>query len=306
MSADILKSMESSKIIIGKNTSDIEERIKAIKEMLLEHMILFFEEEGQHPVLDSFFQTAGDIMLSGDAKRLRCIIPVLIADQCNLSERDCMNYGIIVEMLHYTSLTHDDVIDQDMYRRGCKTLNNDFSNSQAVLLGDYILCMALLKCQKFSQNQLVIDLVVKMIKNLITGVIIEQREIVKEPTIKQYREMAELKTGSLFSLSFGLPFVGDSKVEDAIACGASFGTIFQIYDDFVDRVDDDPSINSFSMFALDEIISLWDETMTEFTVNTKKLGLERPVAILMNHLRKLGYFREEETAAGVLFRIPSF
>lgn len=297
--------MASKQIDITKKYPEAEARIQEIKSTLQARMVRFFAEDGHHPVLDDFFQTAGKIMLSGEAKRLRCIIPVLVADESKLPEKDCFNSGIIVEMLHYSSLIHDDVIDQDQYRRGSETLNNDSSNSQAVLIGDYILCMALSMCLKFTHNQQVIDLVVKTVKDLITGIIIEQKELPKGRTLLQYRNMAELKTGSLFSLSFGLPFAGESRLEDGLNCGASFGVMYQIYDDFLDRTEDDPGINSFSLFPLSEVISLWNEMAETFVEGMKEMGLTQTAEIIIGHLRSLGYFKEVETEDGVLFHIPA-
>lgn len=306
MLAEKQKSIDSGKKLSDAGFADAEERIEDIKAKLYGRMVDFFADDAHDAALKNFFVAAEKILLSGNAKRLRCIIPVLISDHCNMSENECMNYGVVVEMLHYTSLTHDDVIDQDMYRRGCETLNNNFSNAQAVLLGDYILCMAIQKCQKFIHDQKVTGLVIQMVQQLITGVIIEQRELGDDTSLDDYRKMAELKTGSLFALSFALPFINETEetLNQALSCGKNFGTMFQIFDDYMDREDDDPGINSFSLFSLEEVIVLWNKATEVFIESAKALGIEDPVVILMNHLRKLGYFGEVETEAGLLFEIP--
>jgi len=287
--------------------TDHAKRIEEIKVKIHKRMSDFSKNTDQHPALNEFIDTANQILLSNDAKRLRGILPVLIANQCGLSENDCidcMDYGIVVELLHYTSLIHDDVIDEDQYRRGYKTLNNTFPNSQAVLIGDYIVFIAINYCLTFTHNDKVIALVVEAIKSMVTGIIIEQRLLPKEPTIQRYQEMAVLKTGSLFGLSFGLPFVGKDNLTDALKCGEIFGTLFQIYDDYLDRNDDDPGLNIFGILPQAEIIAFWDEQVAAFMECCQQLDLIPTAFILFHHLQDLGYFIETPTADGILFRLP--
>ncbi len=300
------KSQGDNVVLPGAVQADFGKRIEAIKAKIQQRMSRFSSKDDvRHPVLKDFFDTANQILLSDDAKRLRCILPVLIAEQCNLSEDDCMDYGIIVELLHYTSLIHDDVIDEDGYRRGYKTLNNEFPNSQAVLIGDYVICMAINYCLKFTHNEKVISLVVEAIKSLVSGIIIEQRLLPKEPTVQRYKEMAVLKTGSLFGLSFGLPFVGEEKLEEAMKCGEIFGILFQIYDDYLDRNDDDPGLNIFGFLSSKEIVSFWDEQAAAFMKSCVQLDLQPTALVLFHHLHELGYFKETSTEDGVLFRLPA-
>ncbi len=283
---------------------DFSTRIEDIKKLINSRLSNFTINGAQHPVLNEFMYAANSILLSDDAKRLRCILPVLIADHCQLSEDECLDYGIIVELLHYTSLIHDDVIDEDKYRRNCNTLNSSFPNSQAVLIGDFIVCSAIDFCLTFTHNHKVIGLVVEAIRNLVTGIIIEQRQLPKEPTMERYKEMAALKTGSLFGLSFGLPFVGKNNLNDALICGEIFGTLFQIFDDYLDRKDDEPSLNIFGIFSQREIIAFWDEQIEDFMQSCHSLGLTPMASILFDDLQDLGYFTEIPTKDGLLFRLP--
>ncbi len=282
----------------------LKDRINDIKDRVYYRLSGFSVNDKQHPVLSEFMKTASSILLSHNAKRIRCIVPVLIADQCSLREDECLDYGIIVELMHYTSLIHDDVIDEDQYRRNYKTLNNIFTNSQAVLIGDFIICAAIEYCLQFTHNHKVIAHVVEAIKNLVTGIIIEQQLLPKEPTIKCYQEMAELKTGSLFGLSFGLPFVGEDNFTDALRCGVIFGTLFQIYDDYLDRNDDDPEVNIFGIIPRREIIAFWDKQLMIFMKYCRSLNLEPMALLLFRYLRSTGYFVEISTTDGALFRLP--
>jgi len=292
--------------LVETSPKGLREKIEEIKIKIQQRMREFSDHSDQHPALNEFIQSANHILLSQDAKRLRGILPVLIADHCRLPDKNSMDYGIVVELLHFTSLIHDDVIDEDQYRRGVKTLNNYFPNNQAVLTGDFIVCKAIDYCLTFTHNSEVIGLVVDAIKRLVTGIIIEQRLLPKDRTLTRYQEMAELKTGSLFSLSFGLPLVGHKSLPDALECGKIFGTLFQVFDDYLDRCDDDPGMNIFGLFTNREVIDFWNERMDTFMKSCRQLDLEIAAMTFFQHLHDQNYFIETDTDYGLLFRCPQF
>ena len=47
-----------------------------------------------------------------------------------------------LELLHTASLVHDDVVDEAAARRGQASVNADYDNKVAVLVGDYVLSTA--------------------------------------------------------------------------------------------------------------------------------------------------------------------
>ncbi len=290
----------------GIDRTDLISSMDRIRNEIHARMTDYTKASNEHPMLAEFIDTANEILLSNDAKRLRCILPVLIADQCDFSQDECLNYGIVIELLHYTSLIHDDVIDEDQYRRGVKTLNNLFPNSQAVLIGDFIVCKAIDYCLTFTHSDKIIAQIVEAMKKLVTGIIMEQRYLPKERAIERYKEMAILKTGSLFALSFGLPFIDDNNLHEAKKCGEIFGTLFQVYDDYLDRDDDDPGMNIFGLCTNKEIIEFWDEQMNGFMKYCRILNLEPAVKTLFQHLHDQNYFIEKDTSDGLLFRCPQF
>ena len=44
----------------------------------------------------------------------------------------------VVEMIHTATLVHDDILDESMVRRHAATVNAEWGNETAVLLGDYL------------------------------------------------------------------------------------------------------------------------------------------------------------------------
>lgn len=278
-------------------------KTEIIKKKVYGKLSQFSIDPNRHEDLQRFVGKAHEILLSPDAKRIRCIVPALIADELSLDEDTCLKYGLIVELIHYTSLIHDDVIDYDLQRRGCETLNSLFTNSQAVLIGDFLLCAVIEYSLGFSNSAEVIRLVVDGVKRMVTGIIIEQAVIEENPTLEKYREMVLLKTGALFELSFGLPFVGTDQQEDAIQCGAYFGFLFQVYDDYLDRDKDAPHHNIFHILPQEEVGELWEKNYQDLMVLAGKIGLQRVVTDSIAYLRTAGCFLETETPDGTLFRV---
>lgn len=275
--------------------------IEIVKQQVNEKLRAFADDSHNHPALREYLKTAHDILLSSDAKRTRSFLPVLIADANGFDRETCFKYGITIELLHYSSLIHDDVIDADEYRRGCPTLNSTFTNAHAVLIGDFMMCSVIDFALDFNHSSEVIKLMVGAIKKLVTGLVIEQKVMPKEPTLQRYLEMADLKTGALFQLSFGLPFVAHKQLPEALACGGLFGLLFQIYDDYMDKGKDGQYHNIFHILPVGDVIKVWNDNYQTFMNLAVKLNIDQVFKEVLSHLKNLGYFLEVATPDGVLF-----
>ena len=58
----------------------------------------------------------------------------------------------IVEIIHTASLIHDDIIDKAETRRGNITLNKEFGDEFALLVGDYLFQLSLGKFQNLKMS----------------------------------------------------------------------------------------------------------------------------------------------------------
>ena len=74
----------------------------------------------------------------------------------------------IVEMIHTSSLLHDDVIDHSDTRRGRPSGNIAFTNKMAVLAGDFMLGRATVSISRL-RNPEVVELISNSIANLVEG-----------------------------------------------------------------------------------------------------------------------------------------
>jgi Geranylgeranyl pyrophosphate synthase len=87
-----------------------------------------------YEIINHFFKVPG--------KRLRPALVLLSAKSvnCGLSTLDngLIRLAAAVELIHNASLIHDDIIDNESFRRGQPSLNKQFGNQTAVLVGDML------------------------------------------------------------------------------------------------------------------------------------------------------------------------
>jgi len=286
-----------SSVATRENRSEIEEpivkKLYLIRSEIDEKITFYSTKNPVHPDLVPFVNECNCILLSTGAKRIRSIISVLMSESLDLDREQCLLIGVIIEMLHFTSLVHDDVIDGETLRRGHPTLNSRFANNHAVLIGDFMMCELITHSMDHNYSDKVIRLLVQAVKDLVTGVIIEQRVLPKKPNVAKYIEMVEHKTGSLFQLAFGLPLIITEKFPSAYACGNLFGLLFQIYDDFLDQETDGQNQNIFHFASASEIKELWDSTNEQLTSLSSEIGIEAVVSDIICYLQSHDYFRPD-------------
>ena len=82
-------------------------------------------------------QVAEYIINSG-GKRLRPILVLLSAGLFGEIESQHHQLAAVVELIHTSTLLHDDVVDESSKRRGQSTANALFGNAASVLVGDFV------------------------------------------------------------------------------------------------------------------------------------------------------------------------
>jgi heptaprenyl diphosphate synthase len=143
-----------------------------------------------------------------------------------------------LEIMHLATLVHDDVIDRADTRRGKASLNAEFGERRAVLIGDYLFsrCFSLVADYASMKNARYLAAGVAHI----CGSEISQSRHFDFSTlrVRDYLHRIIGKTAVLFSLSFhvgasenGLPVNMGSKLR---RIGYNVGLSFQITDDLLD------------------------------------------------------------------------
>ena len=187
------------------------------------------------------FQSMIDFISGKNGKRIRPLILLLSAKLCGDPNEKSVDYAVMLELLHTATLIHDDVVDNTMERRGQLSVNAKYDNRVAVLLGDYILAMAITKAI-LSQNFAVLDIISRLAQNLAEG---ELAQLISSKELRfnetRYFEVIWKKTAFLLSSCSEMGAIsvnaGNEKQEKLRLIGENLGMCFQIKDDIFDYYD---------------------------------------------------------------------
>ncbi|MGI6223590.1 MAG: polyprenyl synthetase family protein [Prevotella sp.] len=184
-------------------------------------------------VLDHIKQRAG--------KRMRPMLILLMAKNFGKITDVTQHAAVGLELLHTASLVHDDVVDESKERRGQRSVNAEYDNKVAVLVGDYILSTALLYVSR-THSEIIVRYLSELGRTLSNGEILQLSNIQNEDiTEEAYYRVIEQKTAALFEAcaSIGALSAGaaEEDIHQAKLFGRNLGLIFQIRDDIFDYYD---------------------------------------------------------------------
>lgn len=190
---------------------------------------------------DAFLTEAASHVLKAGGKRFRPMLSVTAAHFGDPDAHGVIESSLVMELTHLATLYHDDVMDEAAMRRGAPSANSRWSNSIAILSGDYLFAVA---------SELVAELGSETVREqartfsrLVHGQI---AETVGPPEgvdpVDWYLRVLTDKTGSLIATAarLGAQFAGaPTSVVDAVAeYGETIGVAFQLSDDLLDIASD--------------------------------------------------------------------
>ncbi len=188
--------------------------------------------------------TSEDPFLTGIAqhllaagKRYRPMLAQVAAEIGGREGNDPVEAGVSVELIHLGSLYHDDVIDEAASRRGTVSVNANYSNTIAILAGDFLLARASEVAAPLGTDA--VALLARTYALLCEG---QVRELERTGNLDQdqagYFTVIEKKTASLIRTSARLGAITGgadaNTVEAATRWGHEVGMVFQLTDDVLD------------------------------------------------------------------------
>jgi len=181
-----------------------------------------------------------DYICNTNGKRIRPALAILAGGATGEVQPHHIKIGVILELIHMSTLVHDDIIDGASTRRKMPTANAKWGNGMAVLLGDALFSHSLLLATEFDD----IDICRKVgraSREVCQGEVIQtQRRFDLTLTKEDYFHIIEMKTGALFAAATGiaasLSGVSEKVEEQLYNYGLKLGTAYQIYDDCLDLV----------------------------------------------------------------------
>ena len=171
-------------------------------------------------------------------KMMRPILVLLMAKCFGQVEDETFHAAASLELLHTASLVHDDVVDSSAERRGQPSVNAEFDNKIAVLVGDYLLSTSLFHGAQTNDVR-IIRLISQLGQRLAEGEILQLATVANEAISEEvYFDIIRKKTGVLFETcaQVGALSAGASteQTEWARMIGEVIGYAFQIKDDIFD------------------------------------------------------------------------
>ncbi|MDD4506535.1 MAG: polyprenyl synthetase family protein [Sulfurospirillaceae bacterium] len=241
-------------------------------------------------------------------KRLRAKLILKIAG----ASADALKLASIVELIHAASLLHDDVIDDANTRRGQSSINAEFGDKTAIMLGD------ILYSKGFSELTLLPKEVAYSVSNAVALLSVgELLDVELSATFndnkESYFDMIYKKTASLIEASAKSAALLVGKNSDIYALyGKNLGLAFQIIDDVLDITQSSeilgkPSLNDFkegkttlpylymyeklSLHDQQILLSLFQKTLNENEEAwiKEKMNETNAINLSINDARRLGF-----------------
>jgi geranylgeranyl pyrophosphate synthase len=192
-----------------------------------------------------FVSVLAQHLLRAGGKRLRVALTFLGAgfgDRNESHESDIRKLAAALELTHTATLQHDDIIDKADRRHGVPSVNANWTNTLAVLSGDYLFAKSSLLAAEVGGE--VPHVLAATIAALCEGQIKEIEaayQTRREPG--DYLEVIERKTARLFASAAYLGArVGGADTDVARRLeryGTTFGLTFQLVDDLLDFLGDE-------------------------------------------------------------------
>jgi heptaprenyl diphosphate synthase len=188
---------------------------------------------------DDFVAEVARYLVDAGGKRFRPLLSLLAAEFGAGRDEAVVSAAVVCELTHLATLYHDDVMDSATVRRGATAVNERWTNTVAILTGDYLFARASTILADLGPEAVRIQ--ARCFERLVVGQI---RETVGPKPgvdpIDHYLAVLADKTGSLIATAaqFGAMFAGvDPDTTDSLrAYGEQLGVAFQLSDDIIDVV----------------------------------------------------------------------
>ncbi len=156
--------------------------------------------------------------------------------------RDAIDLACAIELLHKASLIHDDVIDNDNFRRGKPTFWRIYGKRQAIIVGDLLIGLLFTTVSRWcNQNESqhannIFEIFTSTLNETAIGEIFDVYfESVPNLDCPEIEQMISLKSGSLISACMRIGAISggaSADIVETVTCfGRCIGIIFQMIND---------------------------------------------------------------------------
>src|SRR5438067_2987656 len=182
----------------------------------------------------------GDYLRRSGGKRVRPALTILsnYAAGGDGSNQSSIRLATVMEFLHTATLVHDDVIDRAETRRNRPSINAEFGNQTAVLMGDW-LYMSAFETSLAERSLEILDILTAVTRKMTEGELLQLTLLSRtEISEEQYFDVIARKTAYLFSAccEIGALLGGPGRQNQILMrdYGMNLGIAFQLIDDLLD------------------------------------------------------------------------
>jgi heptaprenyl diphosphate synthase len=195
-------------------------------------------EKAVHADSDMLAETAQYLLAAG-GKRFRPMLVLLSGYFGDPTDPRLIPGSVAIELVHAATLYHDDVIDEAEARHGVPSVNARWTNTVAILTGDYLFARASEISTDLGTE--ICALLARTIATLCDGQIREVEAAGRlEQTEQAYMEIIRRKTGALIATSCrlgGMLSEASPEHRDVLGeYGEALGMAFQLSDDIMDVI----------------------------------------------------------------------
>jgi len=181
-----------------------------------------------------------DYLRRSGGKRVRPALTILsnYAVGGDGSNQSSIRMATVMEFLHTATLVHDDIIDKAETRRNRPSVNSEFGNQTAVLMGDW-LYMSAFETSLAERSLPILDILTAVTRRMTEGELLQLTVLGRTDISEaQYFDVIARKTAYLFSAccEIGALLGGAAPEQQAMLrdYGMNLGTAFQLIDDLLD------------------------------------------------------------------------
>lgn len=182
-----------------------------------------------------------DYLLQVRGKLFRPSLLLLCSEVGGQSRPEAEALAAVVELIHLSTLVHDDAVDHSVLRRGMPTVNAMWSHQVAIIMGDFLYSRSITELARLGEIEPV-RILAAAANAMSVG---ELRQLASCDALdfseRDYYLLIECKTASLISAACELGALsGRADLREPLArFGHDLGMAFQIVDDLLDYTSDE-------------------------------------------------------------------
>ncbi|MEC9284087.1 MAG: polyprenyl synthetase family protein [Bdellovibrionota bacterium] len=196
---------------------------------------------------DTFLQTKLNYHFQKSGKLLRPQMTFDLLVALGVSDYNAEQWALITELIHNASLIHDDLQDEDEFRRGQKSYWAQFGMVSAINAGDFLIMksshaigdLQIPDEKKWKLNRILMNCSMELVRG-------QELELELENTADtelwdRYLDCISKKTSSLFLMAVqAASYLSEAEIDlkSLEEIFSQYGKCFQLYDDLIDLIGD--------------------------------------------------------------------